>query len=90
MLKEAWKIADDPSECFPEDIATWIKYHSTMLGVPKSYLSVPLLVSTAYCAQHTTVSFEDMHTQPVILYDLVAGRSGTNKSGSLKSILDVI
>ena len=72
------------------DIASWITHHSTLLGVPDTYISSPLLIAAAYCAQHSTVSYEDLHVEPVILYGLVVGRSGTNKSASLKIIMDLI
>ena len=36
------------------------------------------------------VAYENLDSEPVILYGLVLGRSGTNKSASLKLILDMI
>eukprot|EP00111_Clytia_hemisphaerica_P007161 TCONS_00020809-protein len=89
-VKAAWGVPFDIKQCFPEEISNWITYKATILGVPKSYLAIPLIIGTAYCAQHATISYEDLHCEPVILYGLVVGRSGTNKSASLKIILDMI
>ena len=61
----------------------WISHHAIILGVPETYISVPLLVAVAYCSQHTSVKM-DFHTEPIVLYGLVGGRSGTNKSASLQ------
>ena len=78
------------TDWFPSSIYEWIKHQATILGVPESYISIPLLVSVAYCSQHTTVNVADMHVEPLILYALVCGRSGTNKSRSLQIILDLL
>lgn len=89
-VNAALDVTFNVDECFPKEIAKWISYNSTILGVLKSYISTPLLIGTAYCAQHATVAYEDLHTEPVILYGLVVGQSGTNKSASLKVVLDII
>jgi len=82
-VNAALDVTFNVDECFPKEIAKWISYNSTILGILKSYISTPLLIGTAYCAQHATVAYEDLHTEPVILYGLVVGQSGTNKSASL-------
>ena len=59
---------------FPEEVADWITYHSTILGVPETYIAFPLFTAVAYCAQHATVKLADgMHEEPVLLYSLIGG-----------------
>ena len=89
-IKSAWKVELSTTDWFPSKITDWVNHHATILGVPDSYISVPLLVSVAYCSQHTTVNVGDLHVEPVILYALVCGRSGTNKSCSLQVILELL
>ena len=55
ILKNAWDTPLAIEECFPEKIARWIKYHAILTGVPNSYISHPVLVTTAYCSQHAFV-----------------------------------
>ena len=91
ILKDVSGIVIEVDKWFPEEVADWITYHSTILGVAETYIAFPLCTAIAYCAQHATVKLsDDMHQEPVLLYSLVAGRSGTNKSASLSKILDMI
>ena len=90
ILKDVSGIVIEVDKWFPEEVADWT-YHSTILGVAETYIAFPLCTAIAYCAQHATVKLsDDMHQEPVLLYSLVAGRSGTNKSASLSKILDMI
>ena len=91
ILKEVMDVDIDIYSWFPEEVSDWLTYHSTLLGVAETYLAYPLCTAVAYCAQHASVSLEDgMHVEPVLLYSLVAGRSGTNKSASMKKIMDLV
>jgi len=68
-----------PSKCdgwFPPEVCSWTSYHATLLGVPETYISIPFLVATAYCAQHTVVTI-DFHTEPT-------------KSASLQLVMELI
>lgn len=78
LLNSVWKNKFDLSECFPVQIKDWIVLNSTLLGVPTTYLAWPLLVASSYCAQHSIVSANDFHIEPILLYGLVVGRSGKN------------
>ena len=88
-LQDSWKVPTTCEKWFPQPVAKWISHHALLLGVPETYISLPFLVATAYCLQHTTVKM-DFHTEPTILYGLVGGRSGTNKSTSLQLITDLL
>lgn len=112
---------------FPPKILNWINLHSTRLGVPDTYLAIPLLVTVAYLSQHSVSTYRlditepqeeetreearfevppsdeesenvdndddtnldsdctymDFHTEPLILYGVISGESGSNKSASL-------
>jgi len=89
-IKNVWNFKTDTKEWFPKQIADWVIHHSTVLRVPETYISIPLLVCIAYCSQHCTVTAGDFHNEPLILYALVCGRSGTNKSASLQTVLDLV
>ena len=76
IIKNAWNVRFDVEECFPKELSYWIKYHATVVGVPTTYISWPLLITASYCAQHSFVQVNDIHQEPTILYGLVVGRSG--------------
>ena len=91
ILKDVMGVPISIESWFPLEVSDWISYHSTLLGVAETYIAFPLCTAVAYCAQHATVKLADeMHDEPVLLYSLVAGRSGTNKSASLNKILNMI
>ena len=84
-------ISVDTSKWFPSAVSEWITYHATLLGVPDTYISYPLISAISYCAQHAIIRLEDeMHHEPVLIYGLVGGRSGTNKSAALKKVTDMV
>ena len=78
---------------FPIQILDWIKHQSVRLGVPETYITHPLLISLSYLAQHSTAAYvlkhqftqEDVviHEEPLILYGLAVGQSGTCKTACL-------
>ena len=39
--------------------------------------------------QHSLVNYDNIHSEPVLLYGLVIGRSGTNKSSALKTVMNL-
>ena len=65
LLKDVWELSAnyDISDWFPQDIAKWLKYQCTLLGVPDTFLSVPLIVSIAYLSQHATAEYKDIHSE---------------------------
>ena len=90
MMEECWSIKSECKNWFPAPIYEWVKRHSTILGVPDEYLALPLLVATAHLSHHSHVKINRMYKEPIIIYSIVAGRSGTNKSGSLSLIADIV
>ena len=76
ILKNAWKVDFEVNKALPNETSAWVKYHSTVLGVPETYIVWPLLAAASYCAQHSFVNVNDLHQEPILLYTLVAGRSG--------------
>ena len=91
IVEKVSKIKVDNDEWFPPPVAEWIHYNATLLGVPDTYISYPLVSAVCYCAQHAIIELEDgMHKEPVLIYGLVGGRSGTNKSGALRTVTDIV
>ena len=91
IVEQLMKIDVVTEDWFPPSVTQWIQYNSTLLGVPETYISYPLVSAVTYCSQHATVSLEDgTHDEPVLLYALVGGRSGTNKSAALRKITDMV
>ena len=89
-LENSWNVPINENEIFPENILCWLVKKSNELGVPVSYLTYPLMTSIAYCLGGSSVRVTETYTEPVILYCLVSGRSGTNKSGSLSLMKDML
>ena len=54
--------------------------------MPYLYLTYPLITAAAYTLGVSEVMVTDNYREPVILYTLVSGRSGTNKTGSLSMV----
>jgi hypothetical protein len=75
-LQNLWDIEFKTKDMFPMEIAKWIECQAILLGVAPSYIGMPLLVGGAYASQHTLVNAGGLHKEPLILYALVAGRSG--------------
>ena len=90
MLEGLWDIPYNCNDWFPGDIYQWVKREATVLGVPEAYIAIPLVVATGHLAQHVRVEVDSSHTEPTIIYGLVAGRSGTNKSAALGRIADMV
>ena len=85
-LKSMWSTNLDIRECFPEQIYLWISKKATELGVPCTYIAYPFLTACAYALGTSNVCVSETYQEPVILFTLVSGRSGTNKSGSLNIV----
>ena len=107
------------SNWFPAKVVNWIRLHSTRLGVPDTYLALPLLVSIAYLSQRSCATYRmkievdeedeadddenivveddgkkyviiEFHSEPLILYGVISGESGTNKSAALNIFAKII
>lgn len=89
----------DISDWLPDEYVKWVKMEATKLGVHDVYITYPLLVAVSYLSQHSEASYLikneagdviNLHTEPLILYGLVCGDSGSNKSGAIKVIMDIV
>ena len=90
----------DMDDWFELDLANYIRYHSKRLGVADTYLAMPLLSIAAYVSQHTksiyvyrnpdTGKETTLHIEPTILYTMVVGESGTNKTACIQLLLDIL
>ena len=89
-LDSSWEVQFDVEKTFPAEVCEWIKKKSTELGVPYSYIAFPFLTSVAYCLGASNVKVTESYKEPIILYSLISGRSGTNKSGSLSIFRDIV
>ena len=89
-LKTCWDVPMNHTQWFNEDITEWINKKCMELGVPFPYVAYPLITSVAYALGVSHVKVSSRWNEPVILYTLVSGRSGTNKSGSLATMQAVM
>ena len=89
-LERCWSVKLTPTDAFPNEISAWIKNEQTKLGVPFSYLAYPILTSIAYCLGISKVKVAESYQEPIILYSLISGRSGTNKSSCVTLIRNII
>ena len=90
IKEELYKLPSTCSTWFPRKIHDWIRDHAKRLGVPEVYLGVPLLVTTCHLSMHSVVRLDQYHKEELILYGLVGGDSGSNKSGSLRLFSEMI
>ena len=133
-------ILEDITDWFPPQVVRWIRLHSVRLGVPDTYMAIPLIVTVAYLSQHSTCAYriklveepdtdqinpdeslgespetlmshgtpsssttsspassvaEKLHgkdeemfmefqSEPLVLYGVICGESGSNKSANAK------
>ena len=86
ILKKCWALPGISSEkpCYPEPVNSWILNKSKSLGVPFEYIAYPILSAVSYAMGKSVVNVTPKYKEPVIIYTLIAGRSGTNKSASLE------
>ena len=89
-LKASWNVSADLDNLFPTEITKWINKKSIELGVPFMYIAYPLLSATAFTLGVSTVKVSETYLEPIIIYSLVSGRSGTNKSGSLSIVKKIV
>lgn len=89
-LRSSWAVEMQEDQWFVPSINEWVQKKCTELGVPFPYVAYPLITSIAYGLGTSHVKLSETWTEPVILYTLVSGRSGTNKSGSLSSVGKII
>ena len=85
MLQKSWDVQLSKL-CFPAPVTEWINRKCRSLGVPFQYVAYPLMTGVSYCLGESYVEVFNGYREPVILYTIVSGRSGTNKSGSLSKI----
>ena len=90
IKENLWKIPQTTENWFPKQISEWIYEHSRRIGVPETYISVPLLITASHLSMHMKVQVDDQHHEESILYGIVGGDSGTNKSGALKIFSEMI
>ena len=86
-LKKSWEIPLKTNECLPDDVTKWVDKKCKELGVPFAYVAYPFMTAISYCLGVSFVEVFKGYREPVILYTLVSGRSGTNKSASLSKSL---
>ena len=88
ILKKCWAVPGIASSgngnSFPEPVNLWVSTKSNSLGVPYEYIAYPLLSAISYSMGTSFVNVTSKYKEPIIVYTLVAGRSGTNKSASLE------
>ena len=89
-VEECWSVELDCSTWLPSAMVDWLQCQATKLGVADSYLAFPLFAMASYCSQHAFVKANEDFFEPTALYFLVGGRSGTNKSGALRFIRNLI
>ena len=90
IKEDLWKISQECSKWFPKKINDWIFEHSRRLGVPKTYLSIPLLITASHLSMHARIQIDEKQFEESILYGIVGGDSGTNKSACLKMFSEMI
>ena len=84
----------DMDDWFDLEVADYVRYHAKRLGVADTYLAMPLLSIAAYLSQHAKSVYvyrnpdsgkeTIMHSEPTILYTMVVGESGTNKTACIQ------
>ena len=91
-LKASWDVPVEieNGNLFEETITKWLRKKSIELGVPMMYLAYPLLSAMAHTLGKSVVEVTETYKEPIIIYSLVSGRSGTNKSGSLSLIKKLV
>ena len=89
-LTKSWSIILNEMETFPDAVRDWLKLKATELGVPYAYIAFPLLSAVAHVMGKSFAQVSANYEEPVIIYSLVAGRSGTNKTGCLSLISNLI
>ena len=90
-LMRTWSVELDVLNTFPAPICNWTRKKAVQLGVPYTYIGFPLLSAVAYTLGGSNVTVSESHIEPIIIYSLlVAGRSGTNTSGCLTLISNLV
>ena len=89
-LLRCWDISLESKDTFPPNIVDWIERKRTKLGVPFAYLAYPMLSSMAYCLGKSYTEVTETYREPIIIYYVISGRSGTNKSSCVSLFRSVI
>ena len=90
ITEELWKVSEPCTHWFPTDFSDFIQKHSRIYGCPEMYLGIPLIVTASHLSMHTTVWVDKYHQEPTVIYGLVGGGSGSNKSAALRMFTDMI
>ena len=91
LYNQLWDIKQDTIHSFIPSVSKWLKTKSKVLNVPHSYLAIPLIVAVSHLLRQSEVRILDgEHSQPCIVYGLVAGKIGTNKSGAMEVVRRLI
>ena len=90
----------DIDDWFPNEVSDGLRFHATRFGVPNTYMAMPFLVTTSYLSQHTMSVYiyrdinsgkeMEVHAEPTILYSMVVGESGSNKTSCTNFFIDIL
>ena len=90
----------DIDDWFPKEVGDVLRFHSTRFGVPNTYMAMPFLVTSSYLSQHTMSVYTyrdistqkeiEVHAEPTILYSMVVGESGSNKTACTNFFIDML
>ena len=83
-----------------EVLSEEIRFHSKRFGIPSTFLSMPFLVISSYLSQHSNSVYLcrdietgkeiELHEEPTILYSMVVGESGSNKTSCIRFFIDIL
>ena len=90
VIDECWKEGQSTADWFPVEISSWIHEFHRVLAVPEHYLALPILTVVSHLSMHANVRVDDHHSEPILLYSVIGGGSGTNKSGALSLFTDMV
>ena len=84
----------DIDDWFPDEVSEEIRFHSTRFGVSSTFKR------SSYLSQHTNSVYLcrdietgkelELHEEPTILYSMVVGESGSNKTSSIRFFIDIL
>ena len=90
----------DIDDWFPKEISDALRFHATRFGVPNTYMTMPFLITTSYLSQHTMSVYTyhdsssgkkmEVHAEPTILYGMVVGESGSNKTSCTNFFIEML
>ena len=90
VIDECWKEPQSTSDWLPAEISLWTHEFHRIFAVPEHYLAVPILTIASHLSMHANVRVDEHHQEPILLYSLIGGGSGTNKTGALSIFNDML